>query len=262
MNSYKIDEAQVQSSKFKTMPRLFKYLLKYKKRILGVFALMAIGTTVDLVNPLLTKSAIDNYISVKDITGLIKLILFATGINILAVLAIKLRMFLMAKTSNKVIQDLRQELYDHIQSLDLAFFDSRPSGKILARLIGDTNSLKDIIENAVTTLIPNLISVIAVTVIMFVMNWKLALAALCSLPFLIAGVFLISIKAEKHWKAKRQKSSNMNAFINEDLSGIKIIQSFRAENETDQTFQGLVWDDRKEFIKAVRGCDAFGSWID
>ena len=262
MNSYKIDEAQVQSSKFKTMPRLFKYLLKYKKRILGVFALMAIGTTVDLVNPLLTKSAIDNYISVKDITGLIKLILFATGINILAVLAIKLRMFLMAKTSNKVIQDLRQELYDHIQSLDLAFFDSRPSGKILARLIGDTNSLKDIIENAVTTLIPNLISVIAVTVIMFVMNWKLALAALCSLPFLIAGVFLISIKAEKHWKAKRQKSSNMNAFINEDLSGIKIIQSFRAENETDQTFQGLVWDDRKEFIKAVRWCDAFGSWID
>ena len=262
MNSYKIDEAQVQSSKFKTMPRLFKYLLKYKKRILGVFALMAIGTTVDLVNPLLTKSAIDNYISVKDITGLIKLILFATGINILAVLAIKLRMFLMAKTSNKVIQDLRQELYDHIQSLDLAFFDSRPSGKILARLIGDTNSLKDIIENAVTTLIPNLISVIAVTVIMFVMNWKLALAALCSLPFLIAGVFLISIKAEKHWKAKRQKSSNMNALINEDLSGIKIIQSFRAENETDQTFQGLVWDDRKEFIKAVRWCDAFGSWID
>ena len=58
MNSYKIDEAQVQSSKFKTMPRLFKYLLKYKKRILGVFALMAIGTTVDLVNPLLTKSEI------------------------------------------------------------------------------------------------------------------------------------------------------------------------------------------------------------
>ena len=149
-----------------------------------------------------------------------------------------------------------------MSSLDLAFFDSRPSGKILARLIGDTNSLKDIIENAVTTLIPNLISVIAVTVIMFVMNWKLALAALCSLPFLIAGVFLISIKAEKHWKAKRQKSSNMNAFINEDLSGIKIIQSFRAENETDQTFQGLVWDDRKEFIKAVRWCDAFGSWID
>ena len=259
MNSYKTDEEKVQSSKFKTMPRLFKYLLKYKKRIGLVFLLMAIGTTVDLINPLLTKSAIDDYISVKNIPGLLKIVIIAAVINIVAVIAIKLRMLLMAKTSNKVIQELRQQLYDHIQSLDLAFFDSRPSGKILARLIGDTNSLKDIIENAVTTLIPNLVSVL---IIMFVMNWKLALAALCSLPFLIAGIFLISIKAEKHWKAKRQKSSNMNAFINEDLSGIKIIQSFRAEQETDKTFQGLVWDDRKEFIKAVRWCDAFGSWID
>ena len=262
MNSYKVDEQQVQKSNFETMPRLFRYLLKYKKRIAVVFGLMAFGTAVDLVNPLLNERAIDRYILPGNVPGLVRIVLLGAAINILAVLAIKLRMLLMAKTSNKVIQELRQELYDHIQGLDLAFFDSRPSGKILARIIGDSNSLKDIIENAVTTLIPNLVTVIAVMVIMFVKNWKLALAALCSLPFLIGGVFLISIMAEKHWKAKRQKSSNMNAFINEDLSGIKIIQSFRAEQETDKTFQSLVWDDRKEFFRAVRWCDGFGSWID
>lgn len=262
MNSYKIDEEQVQKSNFETMPRLFRYLLKYKKRIALVFVLMAFGTGVDLINPLLNERAIDNYIIPGDIAGLIRIVLLGAVINILAVLAIKLRMYLMAKTSNKVIQELRQQLYDHIQSLDLAFFDSRPSGKILARIIGDSNSLKDIIENAVTTLIPNLVTVVAVMVIMFVKNWRLALAALCSLPFLIGGVFLISIMAEKHWKAKRQKSSNMNAFINEDLSGIKIIQSFRAEEETDKTFRELVWADRKEFLRAVRWCDGFGSWID
>ena len=262
MNSYKVDEQQVQKSNFETMPRLFRYLLKYKKRIAVVFGLMAFGTAVDLVNPLLNERAIDRYILPGNVPGLVRIVLLGAAINILAVLAIKLRMLLMAKTSNKVIQELRQELYDHIQGLDLAFFDSRPSGKILARIIGDSNSLKDIIENAVTTLIPNLVTVIAVMVIMFVKNWKLALAALCSLPFLIGGVFLISIMAEKHWKAKRQKSSNMNAFINEDLSGIKIIQSFRAEQETDKTFQQLVWDDRKEFLRAIRWCDGFGSWID
>lgn len=262
MNSYKIDEEQVQKSNFETMPRLFRYLLKYKKKIALVFVLMAFGTGVDLINPLLNERAIDNYIIPGDLAGLIRIVLLGAVINILAVLAIKLRMYLMAKTSNKVIQELRQQLYDHIQSLDLAFFDSRPSGKILARIIGDSNSLKDIIENAVTTLIPNLVTVVAVMVIMFVKNWRLALAALCSLPFLIGGVFLISIMAEKHWKAKRQKSSNMNAFINEDLSGIKIIQSFRAEEETDKTFRELVWADRKEFLRAVRWCDGFGSWID
>ncbi|MCR5285959.1 MAG: ABC transporter ATP-binding protein/permease [Treponema sp.] len=262
MNSYKIDEKQVQKSNFETMPRLFKYLLKYKFRILTVLLLMAFGTAVELINPLLIERAIDSYIIPAKIPGLVKIVIIGAVLNILCVLAIKLRMLIMAKTSNKVIQELRQELYNHIQSLDLEFFDNRPSGKILARIIGDTNSLKDIIENSVTTLIPNIITVAAVTIIMFIKNWKLALAALCTLPFLIGGVFLISIMAEKHWKAKRQKSSNMNAFINEDLSGIKIIQSFRAEAETDQTFQQLVWEDRKEFIRAVRWCDAFGSWID
>ena len=262
MNSFKQDEQLVKKSNFETMPRLFKYLLNYKGKIAGVFACMAVGTTVDLINPLLCERAIDRYIMKAQIPGLVRIIILSAVINILAVLAMKIRMILMAKTSNKVIQNLRQELYNHIQSLDLAFFDSRPSGKILARIIGDTNSLKDIIENAVTTLIPNMVTVVAVMVIMFVKNWRLTIASLCTLPLLIGGVILISSMAEKHWKAKRQKSSNMNAFINEDLSGIKVIQSFRAENETDKTFQQLVWADRSEFIKAVRWCDAFGSWID
>lgn len=262
MNSFKQDEQLVKKSNFETMPRLFKYLLNYKGKIAGVFACMAVGTTVDLINPLLCERAIDRYIMKAQIPGLVRIIILSAVINILAVFAMKIRMILMAKTSNKVIQNLRQELYNHIQSLDLAFFDSRPSGKILARIIGDTNSLKDIIENAVTTLIPNMVTVVAVMVIMFVKNWRLTLASLCTLPLLIGGVILISSMAEKHWKAKRQKSSNMNAFINEDLSGIKVIQSFRAEDETDKTFQQLVWADRSEFIKAVRWCDAFGSWID
>ena len=262
MNSFKQDEQLVKKSNFETMPRLFKYLLNYKGKIAGVFACMAVGTTVDLINPLLCERAIDRCIMKAQIPGLVRIIILSAVINILAVLAMKIRMILMAKTSNKVIQNLRQELYNHIQSLDLAFFDSRPSGKILARIIGDTNSLKDIIENAVTTLIPNMVTVVAVMVIMFVKNWRLTLASLCTLPLLIGGVILISSMAEKHWKAKRQKSSNMNAFINEDLSGIKVIQSFRAEDETDKTFQQLVWADRSEFIKAVRWCDAFGSWID
>lgn len=262
MNSYKQDENTQKKSKFATMPRLFSYLLRYKGRIAAVFALMAFGTAVDLINPLLNELAIDKYILPGNIPGLLRIVALGAVLNILTVAAIKIRMIVMAKTSNKVIQNLRQQLYDHIQSLDLAFFDSRPSGKILARIIGDTNSLKDIIENAVTTLIPSLITVTAVLVIMFVKNWRLALAALCSLPFMIAGIFLISAMAEKHWRAKRQKSSNMNAFINEDLSGIKIIQSFRAESETDKTFQDLVWEDRAEFIRAVRWSDAFSSWID
>ena len=91
MNSYKIDEQQVKKSTFETMPRLFKYLLKYKARIAFVFGLMAVGTAVDLVNPLLNEIAIDKYIMLKNVPGLLRIIALSVVINILAVLAIKMR---------------------------------------------------------------------------------------------------------------------------------------------------------------------------
>lgn len=261
-NAYNQDEKSSEKSGLSAILRLFKYLLKYKWRIIFVFFLMGIGTFVSLINPLLIETAIDDYIGKENFQGLIKIIVISVGLNLAMILAIKLRMFLMAKTSNKVIEDLREELYNHIQSLDLPFFDSRPSGKILARITGDVNSLKDIIENSITTLIPEFITVVAVAVIMFTKNPKLAAAALFTLPPMIIGIFIISFKAEKHWISFRKKSSNMNAFINEDLSGIKVIQSFNAEKETDKTFQKLVGDYRDEFIHAVRWCDGYGSLID
>ena len=261
-NAFNQDEKTVEKSKISTMGRLFKYLLKYKGRIAIVFLLMAFGTFVSLINPLLMETAIDKYIAVKDFSGLLKISGIAVVLNIAMILAIKLRMLLMAKTSNKVIENLREDLYVHIQDLDLAFFDSRPTGKILARITGDVNSLKDVIENSITTLIPGLVTVVAVMVIMFAKNVKLALATLSTLPPMIVGIVLISLKAEKHWRLKRKKSSNLSAFINESLQGMKVIQSFNAEKETDETFTELVKDDRKSFINAVKWCDGFGSIID
>ncbi len=261
-NAYNQDEKSVEKSKTATMIRLFGYLFKYKWRIVAVLLLMGVGTAVSLLNPLFIQTAVDRYIAVKDMNGLVRLVVIAGVLNILMILAIKARMLIMAKTSNKVIEELRGELFSHIQSLDLHFFDSRPSGKILARITGDVNSLKDVIENSVTTLIPDFISVVCVTVIMFSCNPRLAAAALFSLPPMIAGILIISHNGGKHWKTFRKKSSNLNAFINEDLSGIKIIQSFSAEKETDATFVSLVKEHRDAFISAVRWSDAFGSIID
>lgn len=261
-NAFNQDEKSSEKSGISAIFRLFKYLLNYKWRIILVFLLMGIGTFVSLINPLLIEIAIDDYISKGNFNGLVKIVIISVILNLAMILAIKGRMFLMAKTSNKVIENLREELYVHIQNLDLPFFDSRPSGKILARITGDINSLKDIIENSITTLIPEFITVIAVTIIMFTRNPKLAAASLFTLPPLILGIFIISSHAEKHWITFRKKSSNMNAFINEDLSGIKVIQSFNAEKETDGTFQQLVGDYRSEFLKAVRWCDGYGSLID
>lgn len=261
-NSYKEDEQVSSVSKSATLLRLFSYLLAYKKEIVLVLLIMAFCVMVSLINPLLLEEAVDTYIAVGDMAGLIRLILFALVLNVLMVGGIKLRMYIMAKVCNSILVTIRQELYTHIQTLDLQFFDSRPTGKILARIIGDINSLKDVLNNFVTTLIPDFTTVVAVAVIMFVKNPVLAAASLCSLPFMMACIWLIQVYSHKKWQDFRRKSSNLNAFIHEDMSGMRIIQSFGAQEETISTFDELLAEHRGSFVRAVRLNDAMGSAID
>ena len=262
INSFKEDEQSVETGKMKTLLRLFSYLLTYKKEIIIVLFIMGFCVGVSLLNPLIIEAAIDNYIGVGNFRGLIRLIVFAMILNVTMVMLIKLRMHIMNRVCNSILVTIRQELYTHIQTLDFHFFDSRPTGKILSRIIGDINSLKDVLGNCVTTLIPDFVTICAVVVIMVVKNPALTLAALCSTPLLAGGMWFIQIYSHKRWQIFRKKSSNLNAFLHEDLSGMRVIQSFTAETETNHTFKRLVEEHRIAFNNAVRLNDAFGSIID
>ena len=262
VNSYKEDENLNEVSKLKTLGRLFSYLLSHKASIFVVLLIMAYCVCVSLINPLIIESAIDNHISTGDYIVLYRLVVIALILNAILIILVKARMYIMAKVCNKVLVTIRQQLYTHIQTLDFKFFDSRPTGKILARIIGDINSLKDVLSNSVTTLIPDFITICAVVGIMFVRNAKLAAAALISIPLMIMGMLFIQIRSHKRWQIFRKKSSNLNAFVHEDLSGIRIIQSFTAENETRETFHTLISEHQRSFMNAVLYADAFGSVID
>lgn len=262
VNSFKEDENSSGISNTVTLKRLLSYLLAYKKQIVIVLLIMAYASTVSLINPLIMESAIDTYIQAGDFRGLLRLAILAIVLNGTMVLLIRIRMYMMAGICNKVLLTIRQELYTHIQTLDFHFFDSRPNGKILARIIGDINSLKDVLNNFVTTLLPDAVTVIAVVVIMFIKNPKLAAASLISTPLMAIGIWLIQVKAHKRWVIFRKKSSNLNAYIHEDMSGIRIIQSFTAEPETRATFGTLLKEHRDSFLNAVRIADGFNSVID
>lgn len=262
VNSFKEDEHVTEVSKIKTLGRLFSYLLQYKLPILGVLLIMAYCVAVSIINPLLIETAIDNHIAVKDFEGLYRIAALAITLNLILIILVKIRMYVMAKVCNNVLVNIRQELYTHIQTLDFKFFDSRPTGKILARIIGDINSLKDVLSNSVTTLIPDFITICAVVIIMFLKNPLLAAASLISIPFMIISVWFIQSRSHEKWQIHRKKSSNLNAFVHEDLSGIRIIQSFHAEDETKDTFHTLVKEHRSSFMDAVLYADAFGSVVD
>lgn len=262
VDTFRNDEKSTNTSKVATLLRLYRYMLKYRLKIVFVLFIMAICVAIALVNPLIIEEAIDNYIKNGDIKGLIRLGIFAAIINIIMVLLIKVRMYIMSKISNEILLEVRQELYTHIQKLSFSFFDSRPTGKVLSRIIGDVNSLKDVLTNSVTTLIPDFITVCAVVVIMIVKNYKLALAALVSLPLMAIGIYLVQRFSHLRWRVFRKKSANVNAFIHEDLSGIRIIQSLTAEGETTETFDTLLHEHRNSFISAVRLNDSIGPIID
>jgi len=262
VNAIKEDESLHSVSKKTTLLRLFRYMLAYKLPILAVLLIMLVTVTISIVNPLIIRHAIDTNIANNDLQGLFIIGGFALAINIAFVLLVKLRMYLMARISNNVLLTIRQELYTHIQKLSFSFFDSRPTGKILARIIGDVNSLKDVLSNSVTTLIPDFVTICAVVTIMVIINWKLALASLVTLPFMMMGLWFIQTFSHKRWQLHRKKSSNLNAFIHEDLSGMRIIQSFTAEKETEADFDILLKEHRNSFISAVVLNDAFGSVID
>lgn len=262
VNSFREDEQMESKGKWKVIVRLFSYLKNHISGVVVVLICMSVTVVISLVNPLLIEAAIDDYIGVGDIKGLVRLGAFALVLNVIYILLVKLRMYVMSLISNQILLSVRQELYEHIQKLSFSFFDSRPTGKILARIIGDVNSLKDVLSNAVTTLIPDFITLVGVLVIMLFKNWRLAIAALCTIPLMIVGLFCIQIFSHKRWHDFRKKSSNLNAFVHEDIAGIRVVQSFCAEDETKETFKDLTNKHRNSFINACRIADMFGPCID
>ncbi|WP_097005919.1 ABC transporter ATP-binding protein [Lacrimispora amygdalina] len=262
VNSSRVDEEQKEVLKKDTILRLFRYLLAFKKKIVVVLFIMAGTITISMIAPLIMEYAVNVCVAQKDVKGLVRVGVFALALFALFLIGTKARMHLMAEVSNRVLLNIREELYQHIQSLGFGFFDSRPTGKVLARIIGDVNSLKDVLSDSVTQLIPDFITVICVLSIMLIKNYRLAMAALLTLPVLAVGMFFIETNVHKRWRIYRKKTSNLNAYIHEDLSGIRIIQSYAAENETKEVFHDLVDQHYRSFIDAVVVADAFGPLVE
>ncbi|SHK18266.1 ATP-binding cassette, subfamily B [Anaerobranca californiensis DSM 14826] len=256
-NTFKEDEKLKETLNLKIIFRLFEYIKPYKLQVVITLILMGIVIAVSLANPLLMRLAINRHIAEGDISGLIRIGIVMALINFLAMYAARYRIMIMAKVSSKILLKIRQELFAHIQKLSFSFFDNRPVGKILARIIGDVDSLGDLFTNSVTSLIPDAITLVAVMAIMLYMNWQLGLLAIIMLPILALALFYIQIYGRKRWQDYRKKRSNLSAFLHEDYSGIKVIQSFNRQSKTERVFSDLAKKLTDSFISAVRLSDAF-----
>lgn len=256
-NTINRDEDQLNRSKVEIILRLGTYLQPYKFKTFIVICLMLFVMIVGILNPYLLKVAIDTNIKNNDVKGLMVIGGVLIALNYLAMISSRIRWTMISSVTNNILVNIRHELYTHIQKLSFTFFDNRPVGKILARVMGDVNALQNLFNQSIQTLIPELLSLVCVTVVMFILNVKLALASVLILPFLAGAMFYIETRARKRWDVYRKKRSNLIAFIHEDFSGIKVVQSFAKEKDKEKDFKEKVSELMGAFMKAVKLNDFF-----
>jgi ATP-binding cassette subfamily B protein len=262
INSTREDEDLKETLKLDVLRRLLKNLLEYRGRIVVVTSLILLTVAISTAYPLIIEKIIDDEIYGGNVKGLFEMVAIMMLLALLSYAATRIWRRMMAEISNDLIMNIRRKLYVHIQELGVDFFDQRPSGKILARVTGDVNALKDVLASTVTTLAPEAISLIVIIVIMVVKSPVLSLSAAVAIPIIILGLYFCEILAHKRWQKWKKKDSNMTAFIHEGIEGVSIIQSFNAQEESNKEFDTIVNEVIHAFRSAVVVTDLYSPTIE
>src|SRR5213082_2647079 len=220
----------------KTVWRVFGYFKRYPWMAAGTMSCAILGTLMVIVFPGVTKWIIDDVVRQHHPEKLMPLVLFALVAFLLQHGFNMLRIILNNTFEQKVIFDLRSDLYSHIQLLPLRWFDNRATGDLMTRVIEDVNSVERVLIDGIEQGVVAVLQVVIVLSVMFYLNTKLALLALIPFPFLIAGALTYTLTAHRRYRLQRRAASAMNALLHDNLSGIRQIKSFAREKEEHARF--------------------------
>lgn len=253
-NKFDIDETLEKDSEFKMahLKRLFGYAAPYKADMIKTVIVMLVSSVLALAPPYLMKFAIDQCIPNKDFLGITILSVILLVTLLLNVVFIRYRILVMSKVGQSIIRDLRLDLFKHMQELPFSYYDSRPHGKILVRVVNYVNSLSDMLTNGLINLITDLFSLVVIVVVMLLLDIKLTLASMAGLPLLLIITWIIKNKQRVAWRINSAKQSNMNAYIHESISGMKITQGFVREDLNMNILTDVCTSVRKAWIDAVK----------
>jgi len=250
-----------ESSKIQIIKRLLTYVKPYKLKVIFVVFLLLVVMACSTLTPYLMKLSIDNFVAEKNI----KALLFLGGglllINVFSMVLSGIRTIAMSKITNQILVDIRYSLYTHIQTLSFNFFDNRPVGKIISRVVGDVNALQNLLNNSIVNLIPNVFTIILVICVMLFLNPALAGICLITMPLLLFTMLFIQIKADNKWKVFRERRSSLIGYTHESLSGMKVIQGFSKKFYAKDKFDSHLGEHAKGFMTAVFTQDFFWPFL-
>ncbi len=249
-NRYDQDEELVTRLNGRSLKKMGKYLKPHIKTIITTLCLMFGMAIIELLPPYAISEVIDTCLPQKDYTKLFVIVALLTMGMLLVMIFHRIRSRITNEMATNIIKDLRSDLFRHMQYLPLSFFDSRPHGKILVRVVNYFNAITNLFANGIFDLITNVFKMLVILVFMFALDVKFTLVCLAVLPFFAVVLMFIRTYHRKAWHTLSSKQSNLNAYLQESISGMKITQSFAREGVNAEIFDGLCKENKKYWMKA------------
>lgn len=238
-NRYDVDEVLERHIDFKKLKRIGKYIKPHTKKMLFALLLVVASSLLSLTVPTILQTVIDEVIPAKNIARLVKLSIFAASAIIFSSLLATLRNVIMAHVGQSVIYHIRRDLFAHLQDLPFTYYDSRPHGKILVRVVNYVNAVSNVMTNGLLTAIVDLFNIFFIAFFMFSMDRRLALYVLAGLPVLLIFTAILKRFQKKFNMLQSNKSSNLTAYTCEAIAGVKVTQIFNRQNENTKIYKRL-----------------------
>lgn len=251
-NRYDVDEVLETPFDFAHLKRSFVYIKKYKGKMITALMLSVFAAISGLLGPLITQYALDNTIPQKNMGQLVLLTLAFVGTIAVSITFSTIRSRIMTVVGQDIIFDIRTDLFKHLQELPFEYYDNRPHGKILIRVVNYVNSVSDMLSNGIINVILECLNMLFIMIFMFFVNVKLSLVVLSGLPIFAFIMMMIKKRQRKAWQDVSNKSSNLNAYLQENITGARVTQIFTREEENAQIFDRLSEKYRKSWINAVK----------
>lgn len=249
-NRFDVDETLETPFNAAHLKRALVYGKCHIKKMVIALICSVISVLSSLIYPLILQRAFDVTIPEKNYLELIMLSIVALLTILLSITMVCIRTRLMVIVGQEIIYDIRKDLFEHLQKLPFQFYDDRPQGKILTRVIHYVNNVSDILSNGIINFFLDILNIIFIGIFMFAVNVKLSLLVLAGVPIFICILFIIKPRQRKAWQKVSNKGSNLNAYTQESIDGVKVSQLFVREKRNEETYETLSNDQRKAWIGA------------
>ncbi|MCR4876890.1 MAG: ABC transporter ATP-binding protein/permease [Clostridiales bacterium] len=251
-NRFDVDEKLESPFQWSHLKMAGKYVSRHKYKMLTAFLLSSLASIAALFIPKITQWVLDEAVPNRDTAMIGRMAAAFVGIILLGIVFNTIRSRIMVHVSQQIIHDIRSDLFAHLQKLPFTYYDSRPAGKILVRVINYVNSVSDILSNGIINMILEIVNLIFIVIFMFSTNATLATVIIAGLPFFIAVILIIKPRQRKAWQNQSNKNSNYNAYLAESIDGVRVSQLFDRQEVNIGIMVNLATACRRAWMRAIR----------